>query len=64
MVTLEAKMAKRGIIHVEQDELGMMIVSDDMTLSYGVGPTFVEAVGDYYTTLKDWILLTKGDKHE
>jgi len=61
-VTLEARMAQAGTIEVELDDNGVIIVRDEVTLCYGVAPTFVEAVGDYYTTLKDWVLLTAGDK--
>ena len=64
MVTLETRMAQIGVIKVERDELGIMIVSDDITLCYGVAPTFVEAVGDYYTTLKEWQLFMGEDEHE
>ena len=63
-MTLETRMAQIRTIKVERDELGIMIISDDITLSYGVAPTFVEAVGDYYTTLKEWQLFMGEDEHE
>jgi len=60
MVNLETKMTRQGRIEVAQDDNGDIIISDEVTLNYGVGKTFIEAVKDYYGTLKEWEILTKG----
>ena len=63
-MTLEADMANRGCIEVEQDDDGDIVIFDSVTLNYGVGKTFIEAVGDYYDTLKEWWILTEKEREE
>ena len=47
-----------------QDDNGDIIISGCVTLNYGVGKTFIEAVGDYHDTLKEWWLLTSDKRND
>ena len=58
---LESDIAKLGFITVEQDDDGDIIISDEVTLNYGVGKSFIEAVNDYYESLREWEILMKGE---
>jgi len=44
LVILETKMTRQGRIEVAQDDNGDIIISDEVTLNYGVGKTFIEAM--------------------
>jgi len=63
-MSLESDMARRGRIEVEQDDNGAIIISDNVTLNYGHGKTFIEAVGDYHDTLREWWLLTADERKD
>jgi len=64
MVNLETKIARRGRIEVAQDDNGDIIISDNVTLNYGIGKTFIEAVGDYHDTLREWWVLTANEREQ
>jgi len=70
MVTLEDKMAHRGRIEVEQDEDGSIIISDAVTLNYGVGKSpveaqaFINALRDYTDSLEEWWILTRKEREK
>lgn len=53
-MTLESDIARLGFIAVKQDDNGDITISDEVTLNYGRGATFIEAVRDYAKTLEDW----------
>ena len=61
---LESDIAKLGFITVEQDDNGDIIISDEVTLNYGVGKSFIEAVNDYYESLREWEILAAKEREE
>jgi len=51
-------------ITVEREHTGNILISDDVTRNYGIGKTFIEAVKDYYESLREWEILAAKECEE
>jgi len=49
-------------VNVEYDSNDQVLISDDESLVWGIGDTFLEAMEDYASSFLEWLLLVRKDK--
>jgi hypothetical protein len=60
----EWEMTKPLLVTLEQDEDGYYVLSDELFLMYGEGPTEIKAKEDYLETMVDYYQIIQEKAHE
>lgn len=51
-------------VEVVYDSNDQVLISDDGTLVWGIGDTFLEAIEDYAISVLEWFILVRKDKEK